>query len=146
MTLVEKIRRAFAERTLPATVSDSVYIDCDVEDALYFTGKTWQEVTWDDWFHHTSAMTFFNREAFAYYLPSVLILTLQKPEDSLLVADSILMDLDRSPSRDGWDNLFIEHFVGLRAEEYEVLKEWLLAICEFPTFRESGPDRGREIL
>lgn len=141
MTLIEKICQAFAGREMPERVSDHTYIDCDVEDALWFAGKKWQEATWEDWKHHTSAMTFFNKQAFAYYLPSLLILTLQHPNESLLVVDSVLgtLDtLDRSPSKEGWNDLFIEHFVGLRNEEYEVLKEWLLAICEYPAFREHG--------
>jgi hypothetical protein len=40
---------------------------------------------------------------------------------------------------DAWDEHFANHFLGLSSEELEVVKEWLLYLCEYPTYRMLGP-------
>jgi hypothetical protein len=147
MELSDKIRRAFASRPKPeeaVDVNNQIQMDSDVEEGMWFSGRNWQEITWKDWQAHSSAIYYFSKDAFAYYLPSVLLLSLRNPEESLNAADSILMSLDRSPSTEGWNDGFVDHFIGLRDEEYGVMKEWLLELCEYPTYQgygtsQSGP-------
>jgi hypothetical protein len=43
-----------------------VHPDSDIEDALWFTGRDWQEITWQNWQEHSSAIHFFVPDAFAY--------------------------------------------------------------------------------
>ena len=139
MTLSDRIRRAFAGRQKPAEVIDLTdRIDSDVEEALWFAGRDWRDITWKSWQEHPGAIIFFSKDAFAYYLPSVLLLSLQDSTETLDAAESVLRSLDRSPSTEGWNDLFVEHFLGLRSEEYDVMKEWLLELCEYPAYRQYG--------
>jgi len=145
--LIAKIQTAFAHRKMPSEViqmEGRFQIDSDVEDTLWFQGRDWREVTCDDWRQRYCAVHFLSPEAFAYYLPSLLILTLENPGTPTLAFESIIYDLDRSPSTDGWPPRRADRFFGLRPEEYDVLKEWLLFACQnVPFFRwgdaASGP-------
>jgi hypothetical protein len=75
-------------------------------------------------------VTFLRREAFLYYLQSLLILAI---EDSEVLSDvavhSVIFDLDRSPDG-GLDGGPQDRFFGLPDEEYEAIKQWLLYVCE----------------
>lgn len=139
-TLQEKIEAAFAGRTMPAEVIDpSVFqFDSDVDEALWFAGRDWRELRWKDWLEHSAAPLFFSREAFAYYLPSLLLLSAQNPNDWSSAVDSLLGELDRSPSVEGWNEHFTRRFLGLRRAELDAMKEWLLCMCDSPFYRGYG--------
>lgn len=141
MGLAELIENAFEGREMPAKVTDS---DCttrihpDVEGALWFSGRNWREITWDDWSGRSDALFFFTRDALAYWLPSVLLLSLERPDEELTSASNlitILGALDWAPSPDHWRDYFRARFVGFRIEEYEAMKEWLLFISNLETYR-----------
>ena len=87
---------------------------------------------------HYVATSFFSKDAFAYYLPSLLLVSLNDQNSVLMAAQSVIWDLDRTPSTEGWNDLFIEHFLGLRFNEYEAMKEWLLQLCEYPAYKRCG--------
>src|SRR6266496_6575607 len=109
MVLFEKIERAFAGRQMPLNVVEAaslVHPDSDVEDALWFTGRDWHELKWQDWQEHSSAIYFFAANAFAYYLPSVLVLSSQNPGEQLMAAHALIGELDRSPDPEGWTDGF----------------------------------------
>jgi hypothetical protein len=134
MTLQEKIESAFAHRRMPAEVIEPEQynqFDSDVEEALWFAGRDWRQITCQDWQQHSAAAIFLSPDAFAYYLPSLLIQTIRNPKEYPDVAvNSILWQLDRSPNVEGWDDHFTNRFLGLRTEEYEAIREWLLFVCE----------------
>ena len=141
MPLAEKIERAFSSRSKPAVVriADGVFqLDSDVEDALWFSGRDWHELTWEDWREHSSAIYFFDCEAFAYYLPSVLLLSGQNPNEWLQAADSLINDLDRSPDPEWWTEGLERRFLSLNRSELDVLKEWLLEICNYTPYKGVG--------
>jgi hypothetical protein len=141
MKLSEKIERVFAHRGLPDVVVDMTepfYIDSDVEEALWFTGRDWRTITRQDWHTHPVAFTFFSKEALGYYLPSILLLSLQAPQQALDPAESLLMELDRSPSTEGWDDHFASRFLEFNSSELDVLKEWLVHICEYAPYKRVG--------
>src|SRR5262245_37188551 len=128
MTLAEKIERVFAHRAKPDAVVDMTnrfQIDSDVEEALWFTAREWHSITWDDWLEHSSAIYFFDSEAFAYYLPSLLLLSAQRPSEELMTADSLISQLDCSPDPEGWPEGLATRFLELNWIELQVLKEWL---------------------
>jgi hypothetical protein len=143
MKLTDKIESVFSSRLKPAQVSlpDELlkHVDSDVEDALWFSGRDWHELTWLDWQHHSSAIFFFDADAFAYYLPSVLILSAQQPNEWMNAAHSLVGQLDRSPDPSGWTEDFASRFLGLNRAELNLLKEWLLYICEYDSYRGYGP-------
>lgn len=141
MKLTEKIERAFAARPKPAQVrlaDDVLQLDSDVEESLWFSGRDWHGLTWKDWQDHSSAIFFFDPEAFAYYLPSMLLLSVENPGESLTVADSLISQLDRSPDVEGWTEGFAGHFLELNPAELDVLKEWLLQVCEYAPYKRWG--------
>jgi hypothetical protein len=141
MELFEKIECAFAGRKMPVNLvepADLVYPDSDIEDALWFTGRDWHEITWRNWQEHSSAIYFFVSEAFAYYLPSVLLLSCQNPRDALMAADSLINELDQSPDPEWWTDGLVRRFLGLSPAELNVLKEWLLQVCEYVPYKGLG--------
>jgi hypothetical protein len=126
MNLTEKIEKAFASRPMPTQILDPSackHFDSDVEDALWFTGRDWHDITWMDWEDHSWGMTYLWGEVFAYYLPSVLILSLQLPEEPLLVADELIRRLDISPDVENLSPILTAQFLGLGSEEYDAIKE-----------------------
>jgi hypothetical protein len=145
MDLSEKIERAFAWREKPSEAVDleeCIQFDSDVEEALWFAGRDWHDIIWRDWQEHPVALIFLSRDAFAYFLPSVLLLSLQRPQEELVSASSLIGMLDWSPSAECWTDHFRMRFLGLRTEEYDVIKEWLLFISDYEIYRiygESGP-------
>jgi hypothetical protein len=141
MNLAEKIERAFAGRQKPLNLVEAAnlaYPDCDVEDALWFTGRDRYEITWQNWQEHSSAIYFFVPDAFAYYLPSVLLLSSQNPDEALMAADSLINELDQSPDPEGWTDGLVRRFLGLNPAELNVLKEWLLQVCEYVPYKGLG--------
>jgi hypothetical protein len=141
MKLAEKIERAFAGRPKPANVAladDVLQLDSDVEESLWFSGRDWHALTWKDWQEHSSAIFFFDAEAFAYYLPSILLLSAENPSQYFTAADALITQLDRSPNADGWTVGFASQFLGLNSEELDALKEWLLQVCEYAPYKRWG--------
>jgi hypothetical protein len=131
MNLQQRIKQAFADRAKPTRLIDAQEpVTPDQKDSLWFSGREWQDVTWDDWESHRDALYAFTPEAFAYYLPSILCLSSQSPEKWFWPADSLLQVLDRSPVVEYWDSFILTRLVGLKTPEYEVLKEWLLVLSE----------------
>jgi hypothetical protein len=131
MKLTDKIERVFSSRPMPAQVrlaDEVIQLDSDVEEALWFSGRDWHELTWQDWQEHSCAIFFFDPEAFAYYLPSVLLFSAQNPSDSLMAADSLINELDRSPNPEGWTEGLVSRFLELNRAELDVLKEWLPSV------------------
>jgi hypothetical protein len=74
----------------------------------------------------------FTPEAFAYYLPSIVCLSIQFPEKWFFPVDSLLRVLDCSPVVEYWDSFIVTRLIGLKQEEYQVLKEWILWFSENP--------------
>lgn len=141
MRLTDKIERVFSTRTKPAQVrlaDDVLQLDFEVEEALWFSGRDWHEVTWQDWQDHDSAIFFFDSEAFAYYLPSVLLLSAQQPKEELAAANSLISQLDCSPDPKGWPEGFASRFLELNQSELGVLREWLLHVCQYTVYRRFG--------
>lgn len=97
-------------------------------DALWFAGRHWREIGWQDWQSHPDAFYAFVPEAFVFYLPSALIGAMEAPQRQLLVGDSLIGMLDRSPQPYHWDAFLTARLVGLEPAEYEAMKAWVLSI------------------
>lgn len=128
-SLKNKIKEAFSPRKKPSIFLDSskvISIDDDAKDALWFCNKNIESISLNDWNIHHGAFYAFNPEAFIYFLPSVLILSLDEDGDNLIPACSFLDILDRTPNPEYWDDFFIDRLCKLTKEEYSVIKEWLI--------------------
>ena len=132
--LIANIQRAFADRNMPAEVVEMegrYQIDSDVEDGLWFAGRDWRSLTLEDWRQRHCGFLFLSPEAFAYYLPSILILTVQNPKHCPdLAVQSFLSELDRSPGIENLDSHLANRFSSITRVEYEAIKEWLLWASE----------------
>jgi hypothetical protein len=139
--LSERIERVFSTRPKLAQVrlaDEVIQLDDDEEDALWFSGRDWHELTWQNWQEHSDAIFFFDPEAFAYYLPSILLLSAQNPNESLNAADSLIGELDPTPDPEAWSEAFVSRFLELNLAELDTLTEWLLQVCEYIPYRGSG--------
>ncbi|MBC5768724.1 hypothetical protein [Ramlibacter albus] len=132
MTLRAQIEKAFAHRAMPANVVEPrTAVTPEQRDALWFIGRDWRAVVWQDWERHPDAFYTFVPKAFAFYLPSVLIGALDAP-NGLLAAEALVGVLDRSPAISNWDLFLRTRLLGLMAGEYDALKAWLLARSALP--------------
>jgi hypothetical protein len=145
MELIEVIEQAFAAREMPENLTNSDCtdtLDTDIQDTLWFSGRNWREITWDDWKKRNVALCFFTRDALAYWLPSVLLLSLQRPDEYMSSAGYLIRTFGSTgwaPSPVHWKHYFRERFVGLRTGEYEAIKKWLLFMSQLDTYRRSRP-------
>jgi hypothetical protein len=55
-----------------------------------------------------------------------------------MTADSLISELDCSPDPEGWPEGLATRFIELNWIELQVLKEWLLQICEYAPYRGYG--------
>jgi hypothetical protein len=127
MTLLDRIERAFGHRVKPLTVVEpNRMILCDEEDALWFEGRDWRDISREDWESLFGAFAAFQADAFRYYLPSILSISARNPDDCMIVAEFLLQILDRSPTVDWWDSFLTTRLLGLEDQEYETIKDWIL--------------------
>jgi hypothetical protein len=133
MALRAEIERAFAHRSKPSNlVEERAPVTPEQQDALWFADRDWREVRWQDWHEHSDAFYAFVPQAFVYYLPSILLGALDVPGGQLLAGDALLGILDRSPDVYHWDAFIAKRLLGLTADEYEVLKSWVLSQSGLP--------------
>jgi hypothetical protein len=131
MIFDQKIEQAFHHRRRPnALVDDKQPLTSEQRSAIWFSGRNWRDISWEEWEEHRDAFYAFSSEAFAYYLPSFLVLSFKRPGQWFWPADALLQVLDRSPIIEHWDAFLTTRLVGLQAEEYEVLKEWIISLPE----------------
>ncbi len=129
MNLRQQISEAFAHRVRPTRlVESSTPTSSEREDALWFEDRDWLSIKCADWESHAGAFFAFSPEALAYYLPSILVSTMDSEGRWPQVAHSLIDALDRSPRIEFWDTFLLKRFVGLQLAEYEVLQLWLLSL------------------
>jgi hypothetical protein len=129
MISCEQIDLAFKKRLRPIRLIDAHEPATPEQiDALWFSGRDWHDVTWNDWESHPDAFYAFIPEAFIYYLPSILSVTAKNPGKWLGAADALLGILNRSPEAYHWDGFIEKRLVGLESEEYEAMKAWVISL------------------
>lgn len=135
MTLSDEIECAFGMRLKPSRLVDVRNpVTPEQNDALWFSGRDWREIAWQDWDAHSDAFYAFTPTAFVYYLPSILSVTTRNPEKWLGAADALLGILNRSPDVYRWDNFVEKRLIGLGAAEYEAIKAWILSLSGTTVF------------
>ena len=125
MALRAEIDRAFAHRSRPSSlVEKRSPVTPEQEDALWFADRNWQDIRWQDWQEHPDAFYAFVPQAFVYYLPSILLGSMDAPSGQLQAGEALLGILDRSPEDFNWDSFITNRLLGLTLAEYDVLKLW----------------------
>jgi len=120
----QQIASAFRHRQRPPMVTNIVVDSTLRDDAHHFEGMDWTQVRADDWIEYSDAFAGFSPEAFLYYLPSLLILSLEKSNLPLIAADSLVHSLDTSGDPEIWPKWFAERFEGLTSTEVRALRDW----------------------
>lgn len=114
---------AFEHRQRPAAVTAVAAASTLRDDARHFEGMDWTQVTADDWRGYSDAFFGFSPEAFLYFLPSLLLLSLEQSNLPLNAADALVSSLDTSGDPDLWDDWFNARFRRLTASELAALRE-----------------------
>jgi hypothetical protein len=123
----QQITSAFRHRQRPTTVTNVAVSSTLRDDACHFEGMSWTQVTARDWAEYSDAFTGFSPEAFVYFLPSLLILSLEASNLPLVAADFLVSSLDTSGDPDIWPGWFAERFEMLTSAEIRTLKDWSVA-------------------
>lgn len=121
----EQIRLCFKHRDKPMIIVGSTFGDSLEIDARYFENLNWEQVTTADWQGYSDAFCGMTAEAFCYFLPSILSLSLNGLSDAPMVADYLADLLDTSGDPDLWDGFFLERFQLLVPDELIVLENWV---------------------
>lgn len=100
MDLINKISEAFSDR-LPPSTKYLCNTNNDEGVSEHFAGTKWLDHNADCLSYHTVALTFFNPEAFCYYLPAFLIWSIK--EKGTCVPDA-LCPPQNDPSRKSYMN------------------------------------------
>jgi len=144
MSLASKISEAFSSRTRPEAVIESHAPGTDeYSDAQAFAGREWRELSEDDWREHSAAIFGLSPEAFRYYLPSILHLSVSSNHVDMLGIDALIGMLDRSNTPSSWDQFFRERWTGFTPAEYQVLQEWLIWLSSEPGMKFASQRLGR---
>lgn len=131
MSLEQDISYAFSSKEIPVRViDDGDVVSPEKRDALYFLSKNVKDVGYRDWDDHPDALFLFLPGAFFYYLPSLLLASLDISLPRLAAADALIDMLDRSPDPALWDDHLVERFSGWNHEQYLCLKNWIAFISD----------------
>jgi hypothetical protein len=150
MSFSERVERAFASRKLPVDligrVAPGLY-SSDENDALWFAQRNWHDLSKQDWINHADAIFRFTHEAFAYYLQSLLIISVENPDQWLKAADAVVNLLENGRALDNWGYSQRSGFIGFSCEEFAVIKEWLVFFQDRETYNEAyGTERVNRAL
>lgn len=124
---LELIRNAFDHRRMPALFLISEQLaahECD--DVMRFWGKPWSSLTAAQLEKHVEAVFWFTPEAFCYYLPGILSVSIRENKPWLVVNQSLVNMLNRSPDPESWDDFFSARWPRLTTMECEATQAWLL--------------------
>lgn len=146
---LEKISRAFAERSAPSVMTDSKQLsDAEYEEVMSFHGMRWQDVTFEHVQRCPDAVFWFGPEAFCYYLPGMLSAGLKENRNDTNAYDSLIGCLDRSPEPDYWDDFFRPRWPLLTAAEVDAVAAWAqwLEIFEPDAYHPNTYERVQDTL
>lgn len=131
-----QIASAFCHRPRPAIVTNVAVNSTLRDDARHFEGMDWTQATAKDWVEYSDAYYGLSREAFAYFLPSLLIASLEANDMPLIAADALVSALDTSADPNLWSDWFRNRFLCLAPAELRTIRDWSEA---YLAFAEKGP-------
>lgn len=131
MSLIAEIKNAFEWRKKPIIKTDSLQLDkYDLQDIILFTQHNVYDLKSDFCEYHYNVFYLLSAEAFCYYLPAILILSIEENASNLLSIDCIIGSLDRSLTPEWWDQSFIDRWTLLTEQELIVIQNWLLWLVD----------------
>jgi len=150
MNFIERVERVFASRKMPVELVGRVEpgsYSSDEQHALWFAQRDWRSLTSEDWIKHGDAVFRFTHEAFAYYLPSLLKISIEAPDKWLNAASAIVTLLESGSALENWGYSHKSGFVGFSCDEFAIIREWLLFFQDRETYNEPyGTERVNRAL
>ncbi|NNE82976.1 MAG: hypothetical protein HKN28_03300 [Alphaproteobacteria bacterium] len=146
---LEKIVQAFAGRTAPSVMTDSMQLsDAEYAEVRSFEGLRWQDVTFDQIQQCPDAVFWFAPEAFCYYLPGIMSAGLKEKRTDTNAYDSLIGCLNRSPEPNYWDDFFLPRWPLLTAAEVDAVAAWAqwLEIVEPDAYHTNTYERVQDTL
>lgn len=129
--LTESLFSAFRGVERPSCLIDSRELAEDEIAGIEMLGRCeWWDVTGDLLEKYPDAIMLMSPSAFLYYLPSVILATLQDGCRNLICAVNVVSMLDRTPSVDLWTNFFSVRWGGLNLDQLGVVREWLFWLAD----------------
>lgn len=126
MSVAKTIRTAFATRRRPDNATASSELTEDEMAALTeITALDWRETDATRWEKLAEVVSWLSPEGFCYYLPGILVSTLEERCPNLAAACSVLFMLDRTPAIEMWDEFFLERWSRLTVAELKAVAAWI---------------------
>ncbi|WP_425218905.1 DUF6714 family protein [Ralstonia solanacearum] len=131
LSVAKEIRAAFGARCRPSRAIASSELTEDELAALdEIMALDWRETNASRWEKLADVVSWLSPEGFCYYLPGILISTLEEQCPNLIAACSVLFMLDRTPTIEMWDEFFLERWSRFTVGELEVIATWINWISE----------------
>ncbi|KAF1035081.1 MAG: hypothetical protein GAK33_04989 [Burkholderia lata] len=131
--IMRHLRAAFSERVRPTSVVPAVSSNTnDYSDALHFSNLLWDETSAHDWTTYADAIYRFTPDAFCYFLPGIMRVSVEDNQVALTVVESLIGSLDRSPVAEYWDDYFLQRWPKLTDIECDAVIEWIGWLNEHP--------------
>lgn len=131
--VMKQVRAAFSERMRPTSVVPAVSSHTnDYDDALHFSNLRWDETTAHDWTQYADAIYRLTPEAFCYFLPGIIRVSVEDNQVALTVIESLMGSLDRSPVAEYWDDYFLQRWPKLTDIECDAVIEWIVWLDGHP--------------
>jgi hypothetical protein len=129
MKIINSIKNAFENRSSFKVISLRQQLPEEISELKYFLNKDPYELTGESLELYFEAINWFSPDAFCYFLPGIIITSIREKSD-LLMCDSIIYMLDRSPNIEYWDDYFIERWSLLTRQECDAVQNWLLWLLD----------------
>jgi hypothetical protein len=95
-------------------------------------GYQWVDVAPAFWESHSDVVSWLSPTAFCYYLPSILLASIEQDWPNLSAVHSLMFMLDRTPDREFWDSHFEARWSLLKRAELAAVQAWLEWLSDQP--------------
>ncbi|MCP4474735.1 MAG: hypothetical protein GY821_09265 [Gammaproteobacteria bacterium] len=127
-----KIKEAFNDRKIPENCLSTEKLSDDEEsEAFEFLKSGLDDITCDMLESCHDVIYWLSPRAFCYFLPGIITASIRENRPELIVVDSIVQMLDRSPEPAYWDDFFRERWLLLSETECEAIQSWLSWLSGF---------------
>jgi hypothetical protein len=147
MSVSEQVRAAFSQRTRPDKATESSDLTKDEHAALYeIFQRDWRETTAAEWERLFDVVSWLSPEAYCYYLPGIMLATIERNQPNLIASASVLFAIDRTPSIELWDDFFVARWTLFNREELEAIKAWIYWLSTFDDFMLDDTSQARILV
>lgn len=99
-----------------------------------FEGRNWWDLCAEDWNSNMDAIFEFSPEAFVYYLPSLVHLSIINPTSNITSVGALLLFLDTYAPSQYRNEFFNDRLSRLSNEQVAIIKKWVIHLLEYPQF------------